>query len=69
MITFEELLLDSPIPVRFEIVPQRFFNVYGFEKDSTMGILWSSGHRAQVQAQRRMAELEKYFGLNISKEN
>lgn len=57
------LIESTPKPVRFEIVHQRFFNVYGFEKDSTVGILWSTGHKTQTSARKRLDELEKYYGI------
>lgn len=53
-------------PVRFEIVPQRLYNVYGFEKDSTCGVLYGS-FGSHKTAQKRMAELEKYYGVTNEK--
>ena len=55
-------------PVRFEIVPQKRYNVYGFEKDSTCGLLYGS-FGSQKAAQKRMNELEKYYGVTNEKTN
>lgn len=56
----QELLNNLPVPVRFEIVPQRLYTVYGFEKDSTLGISYGSFNTIG-KAQKRLAELENYY--------
>jgi hypothetical protein len=61
--SLEQILLNIPTPVRFEIVPQRMYNVYGFEKDSTIGILYTKS-KSRKKARILMEGLEKYYGVN-----
>ena len=47
-------------PIRFEIVPQAKFNVYGFEADTTTGILYGRC-KSQALAEKKLDKLEEKY--------
>lgn len=49
-------------PVRFEIVHQRLYSVYGFEEDSAIGVLYGAFNTPK-RAKDRLKELEIYYGV------